>query len=654
MLSPAYKILIDWDSDGGLMVGDFEYDLDGWSRTGTVLPILDRSTTRCYHGDASGLITWGTAGTGPAITRLMTGLTSGVSYTLSAWVWVPTGSQNLRWAVVGGSTGTASSTKDAWVEITLTFTATSTSHTVQIQPSASPSSGQQAWVDMCRITGPGEDVTDRFPEKEVLAIAYGRDQARAFSPTRPGSANLQLDNSSRDYSPENSSSPLAGKLGPGRDVMVQATYNSKAYTLYRGRLDDYQLNPNPGEWSVDFTALDGLATLKMVSISTALYPGLRTGEAIGRVLDAVGWTAGRDIDPGGTTIRWWWEEDTNAYTALEKIVASEGPGAFITIGSSGQFIFRDRHHRLVRTESSAVQATFRDAGAEPWFEAPFVIDYGWKDIINSVSFRVEERAPSTAQQVVWSDTNQMSLAAGETRVLSVAMDDPAYLIASPTSGAASAQPDFVVTSGSLTSIALSRSSGQSLTVNVTAGGSGATVISMQLRGYPVTGARTVVVAAEDTASIAKYGRRSYPAESAPWLNRHDAQAIADLVLGQRAERLPIVQLRVINGSATSLAQQLQRDLSDRIGVVDAETGLNASFYIDQIRHSISRNGVVFETVFGAEKVASAPANLFTFDHSTQGRFSTGVFAPSGFDDSALVMRFDHTTQGKFNTGLFGT
>lgn len=653
MLSPTYTILIDWDSDGGLMIGDFEYDNDGWSPQGTVLPAFARSTVRSYHADSSALITWGTGGTGPALSRVLSGLTSGVAYALSAWIWVPTGSPNLRWAVVGGSTGTASSTKDAWVEITLSFTATAAIHTVQIQPSTSPTAGQQAWVDLCRITSPGEDVTSRFPEKETLAIAYGRDQARAFSPTRPGTANLELDNESRDYSPENASSPLAGKLGPGRDVMVQATYNSRAYTLYRGKLDDYEVNPNKGEWSVNFTALDGLATLKTVDISTALYPGLRTGEAIGRVLDAVGWTGGRDIDSGGTTIRWWWEEDTNAYTALEKIVASEGPGAFMTIGPSGQFIFRDRHHRLVRTESTTVQATFRDSGAEPWFEAPFELDYGWRDIVNYVTFKVEERAPAVVEQVVWSDTNQFSLAAGETRVLSVSLENPTHLIATPTSGATAGSGDFVVPSGSVT-VTLSRNSGQSLNLNVTAGGAGATVLTAQLRGYPVTAARTVVVAAEDAASIAKYGRRSYGGDSSPWLNRYDAQAVADLVLGQRAERLPIVQLRIVNGSDTALTQQLQRDLSDRIRVIDAETGLDASFYADQIKHSISRNGVVMETVFGCERVATAPSSLFTFDHATLGKFGTGTFAPSGFDDPNSVMRFDHATQGKFNTGAFGT
>ena len=36
-----------------------------------------------------------------------------------------------------------------------------------------------------------------------MTIAYGRDQARAFSPVRAGEAAFKLNNASRMYSPEN-------------------------------------------------------------------------------------------------------------------------------------------------------------------------------------------------------------------------------------------------------------------------------------------------------------------------------------------------------------------------------------------------------------------------------------------------------------------
>jgi hypothetical protein len=46
-----------------------------------------------------------------------------------------------------------------------------------------------------------------------------------------------------------------------------------------------------------------------------MYAGIRTGDAVHRVLDAVGWPADlRDIDPGATVMPWWWLDDVEAFT----------------------------------------------------------------------------------------------------------------------------------------------------------------------------------------------------------------------------------------------------------------------------------------------------------------------------------------------------
>jgi hypothetical protein len=76
------------------------------------------------------------------------------------------------------------------------------------------------WSNNGTWTNLGEDVTRRvLPE---INITYGRDQARALSPVANGSCGFDLDNVSRDYSPENSSSPLVGNILPARPVRIQA------------------------------------------------------------------------------------------------------------------------------------------------------------------------------------------------------------------------------------------------------------------------------------------------------------------------------------------------------------------------------------------------------------------------------------------------
>lgn len=131
--------------------------------------------------------------------------------------------------------------------------------------------------------------------------------------------------------------------------------------LFRGHLEDFDLNPDINNRSVTLGGLDPLAKLRKADVSTALFSGLRTGDAVHKVLDAIDWDANkRDIDPGASILPWWWEEGIDAFAALERLVNAEGPPALVTIDSIGRLVFRDRHHRLLDAASIASQTTFRD------------------------------------------------------------------------------------------------------------------------------------------------------------------------------------------------------------------------------------------------------------------------------------------------------
>ena len=76
------------------------------------------------------------------------------------------------------------------------------------------------WLNDGDFTDANDEVTSTAGGNALaadgLTIAYGRDQARAFSPVRAGEAAFKLNNAARIYSPENASSPLFGQLVPGR------------------------------------------------------------------------------------------------------------------------------------------------------------------------------------------------------------------------------------------------------------------------------------------------------------------------------------------------------------------------------------------------------------------------------------------------------
>lgn len=495
----------------------------------------------------------------------------------------------------------------------------------------------------------GEDVSARTLARSNAQVEYGRDQARSLAPSRVGESSFELDNTSKDYSPDNASSPLAGNVLPGRSVYLKATLAAVDYTLFRGHLDDFVVRPEIGLRSIDVQCLDPLARLKGVRVTCGLHQGLQTGQAIGVVLDAAGWSSTlRDLDQGATTVPWFWLRDVDAYDAITQLVDSEGPGALLTVGADGSVVFRDRHHRLTSSASTAVQATFRDTGAEPLFSAPMPYDHGWKEIVNTIAFQVPLRAPAGELAAVWSSQGQYSIADGETLPIAVSGTSPFMGAVAPES-----ETDYTILTGTVT-VALSATSGETVTIYVTASGGPAVISDLQLRAYPLATVATVQVSVEDTVSIGKYGRRSPASSRDPvWAGVHDALAVAELTLAQRAERLPAVTITIRGGNDTRLLQQLTRDLSDRTHIVEAQTGLDDDFYIEQIGHTVYDAGKMLESRFGCERVPDAPTGLLILDSATDGLLNTGLLGGVGYSDPAAVFLLDSGSQGLLDTSVLG-
>jgi hypothetical protein len=477
-----------------------------------------------------------------------------------------------------------------------------------------------------------DDVTDRVLDNvSPVTMRYGRDQARALSPTSPGEASFVVNNRSRDYSPENTGSPLAGKVLPGRQVKVTATSAGSTYTLFQGQLDDFKVQPDYGQRYIDATCLDPLGLLVGVEVSTGMYAGIRTGDAVHRVLDAVGWPADlRDIDPGATVMPWWWLDDVEAFTALSQLADSEGPSALITVDSQRRIVFRDRHHRILDSASLTAQATWRSGGVEPTFSTPADYNHGWKEIINSVRFDVPLRAPG-ALGPVWTAEGIITVADGETVTIAAKGTSPFFGALVPEQ-----DTDYTLLAGTIT-VALTRDSGESTGVVIQAVGGTAQIDGLQVRAVALNTATTAVVTAEDSTSIASYGRRSLPdARSPVWAGPHDARAIAQLILAKRADRVPTISVTFPGGNPSRLAQQFGRNLSDRVRVIESHTGLNADCYIEQISHTIGQGGLQHSTTFGLEKAAGQPTAVFVLGVAGRGVLGTNQIGRAGLDDPATV------------------
>jgi hypothetical protein len=265
--------------------------------------------------------------------------------------------------------------------------------------------------------------------------------------------------------------------------------------------------------------------------------------------------------------------------------------------------------------------TFRDQTTEPKFSAPFTYDQGWRDVVNDVNFKVDERGPATELTEIWRSDAVYNIPVGGSLTLTISTSEPFYGAAVST---------MTVLSGSA-GISINNTAGQTTDIFITDGGSGAQVTGISLVGYVVSALRTFQISSSDSSSITTYGAKAGQ-DNVGKASVEDAQTITDLTVLTRKVRLPIVQVTIKGSNDTRMNECLNRNLSDRVKVIDAETGLNRDFFIEQITHNVIDAGALHTTTFGCEAVSTA----------------------TGLDDPNTVFIFDHPTNGKFGTGKFGT
>lgn len=517
------------------------------------------------------------------------------------------------------------------------------------------------WNEDGSFTGIDDLTTDVLDQG--ISVQYGRDQSRQLSPSKVGQAAFSVCNVSRIFSPENAESPLADQLGAARPTRITVDFNGQEFFVHSGRVDDFSITADFSNRSVDFTSLDGLALLQNAEISTPVFRSLRTGTLINRILDAIGWTAPRSIDVGANRPPFFWVEGTDALSAVNSLVLSEGPPAIAYVAPDGTFVFRDRHHRIQDESSLSSQAFFNanEISCETpvisgfSYTPPFTYEHGWRDIINHVSQDVQERSIQL-EDVVWEDESSYDIFSGETITLNAVANDPFIDAVTP-----DPNTDFDSVSGLGTLVvSLSRTSGQSTLINLTAFGGAVSFTGIRLRAKSISSnTASIKIDETDTASISTYGDKTYP-NNLEWVNRHNALAVAQIILAHYAQRRPTVQLRLISCDPEHFLQVLSRTISDRITIRNGELGLFDDFFIESVAHTITRinpdQGPVHSVVLGCERDiigAGEGENCFTFDVVGKG-FDQGVFCEGGIDDPSNVFIFNHPQNGQFDFGVFGT
>ena len=452
----------------------------------------------------------------------------------------------------------------------------------------------------------GDDVSARLLDSPPITISRGRDIVNQLGGPAAGRFNGALDNRSRDYSTEHAGSPLVGKLKPGRRLSHQAQHNAITYDLFGGILED--LPQNPDERKVGIPARGTLSRLIGTErLSTQVYTNIRTDQAIGHVLNAIGWPAGeRVLGTGKTTMAYWWLEQEDAFAAIVRLLNTEGPGASIYERGDGYFVFENRHYRLTTSRSTTSQATFRDVdnGSDLYHNRPFLLDAHLKDVINTVQIPVNLRTVASLADV-WSLGGTLVLPPyASTQIVAVSASGEPFVSAVTPANAT----DYTVSVGGLASLTLSRTSGVSTVITIVAGASGVTLTGLKLRAQLLNRATIRVANTIDcSASIDSYGVQTlnetkYPVW--PEIAVNDAQDFANAIAAAYREPRATATITVKAGNNAHIVQCLGREISDRVHVVEAQSGLDSDMYIERIEHTIDRGGLRHATRFGLEKASA--------------------------------------------------
>ena len=480
------------------------------------------------------------------------------------------------------------------------------------------------WNNDGDFTDANDDITG-----DTLSLSWsrGRDYASALQGRSvAGKLSAVLINTAGKYSPSNTSSALTGDIVPGRSIQLQAGSGSFPYTFpvafndgvrWQGKLD--RIKPAPasrGRKTATLTAFGTLGYLNQFETQLASQTNRRTDQAVGDILDDVGWDAAddRDLDTGLTTISRFWMSRKKAIDALRLV--EEAEAGFVKESKSGQIAFENRHHRITQTASTTSQATFSDAdGATHTFE-----QISQTDPLSTIINHVEATArtfDTASVAVLWThpETGSASptLAPGESKVFVAEFPNPdsannAMEVNAWTTPAATT--DVLANSasggggtnltGDLTIAAAKTAERMEITLTNSATGSDAFITKLQARGTAVSTKNPCIVRAIDTTSQSSYGERKYVAKTKFIPTTSEAQDWCDYQMAIYGSPIEILAMTIPASAQGNIGQSLTRDLSDRITVTasnDSKLGISADFFIESEKHQVSAGGKEHSTVW---------------------------------------------------------
>ena len=492
---------------------------------------------------------------------------------------------------------------------------------------------------------------------DTLSVTWsrGRDYASALQGRSvAGKLTATLINTGGKYSPSNTSSALTGNILPGRSIKLQAGSGSFDYTFpiafndgvrWKGKLD--RIKPSPaalGRKTATLTAFGTLGYLNQFETQLASQTNRRTDQAVGDILDDVGWTSAgdRDLDTGKTTISRFWMSGKKTIDALRLV--EEAEAGFIKESKSGQVAFENRFHRLTQTASTTSQATFSDAdGAAHTFKAIAQAD-PLATIVNHVE-ATARKFNTASVGVLWTHpetgSDSPTLAPGESKTFEAEYPNP-------DAGNSAMEVDAWTTPAATTDYLLNSASGgggtnltsditvaqtktaerMAITVTNSATGSDGYLTKLQARGTAVSTKNPCIVRAIDTTSQTAYGERKYVAKTKFIPTTSEAQDWCDYHAAIYGSPTNILTMTIPASAPGNIGQVLSRDLSDRITITatgDANLGINSDFFVESEKHTVTAGGTQHVTSWQLSPASGGYSQFWVLGTSVLGTATVPAF-----------------------------
>ena len=259
---------------------------------------------------------------------------------------------------------------------------------------------------------------------DVMSIRTKRGRDDNLSAFDAGEAVVTLHDPDGTYNPMNSSSSLYPYVTPGRPIIIEALLNGERYGIFRGFVRSIEHDPHATAKTSRLICQDLLLYLSRAKPEIAQQSaGLTTGECIGLVLDAVGWTdenlrqLGYGDIVGGTFGPF--TGDTSALQIIQDLLVTER-GEFYH-GRDGVVRYFYRHARAVRESGFLLDGavagatpaadltnvrnkaivTATGSGTATWSDEPSITNFGPSEVVLESSYLVSSaQAQSLAQWLV--------------------------------------------------------------------------------------------------------------------------------------------------------------------------------------------------------------------------------------------------------------